>query len=449
MKKLFGTDGVRGVANQYPMTAEMALNIGRAAAYYLKGDRKTPRIVVGKDTRLSGDMLENALTAGICSVGVDVDLAGVMPTPGVAYLAKSSGACGGIVISASHNPFYDNGIKLFGGDGYKLSDEAEAQIEEQVLGHGISDLTQTIRHTGRVFGMADGGVRYGRFIESCLTGGGSVNGLKIVIDCANGATSFMAGRLFRHLGAEVDALFDAPDGHNINDRCGSQFPQALARRVVQEGAAAGLAFDGDGDRLIAVDERGHILTGDQLMAICARAMQRSGKLKNGIVVSTVMSNIGFGLALRAMGIEHVTADVGDRYVMQKMMSSGAVLGGEDSGHLIFLDHHTTGDGMLAATQLIGIMAETSEPLSGLSRIMTVYPQVLTNVTVRRKPDIDRIPEIANAISAVQKRLGDRGRVLVRYSGTQPMCRVMVEGPSRAETEQMCSKIAEIVSEKLA
>lgn len=448
MNKLFGTDGIRGVANEYPMTSELAMKVGKAVGLLFKRHTDRSKIIIGKDTRRSGDMLEYAIASGICAMGVDVYLAGVLPTPGIAYLAASENANAGIVISASHNPFYDNGIKIFKGDGFKLSDRKEAEIEALVLNESPDLSVKTVQDTGRVYAMADSGKSYANFLKHTVPGKNYFKGLKIITDCSNGATFDVAPELLTLLGADVDALFVRPDGKNINDNCGSQNPEVLRKNVVNKGADIGLAFDGDGDRLVAVDETGGIATGDQIIAICAKYMKETGTLKGNCVVSTVMSNLGLTLSLKEMGIEHIVSDVGDRRVVEKMISSGSVLGGEDSGHMIFLDHHTTGDGILSALRLIEIMQAESKPLSALRKIMTVFPQILINVEVNHKPDIETVPEIKDAMSSVEHRLKDEGRVLVRYSGTEPLCRVMVEGPSIDKTRIYCQELAEVVKNTL-
>jgi phosphoglucosamine mutase len=444
MDKLFGTDGIRGVANEYPMTPEMVLKIGRAIAWHFKGDK----IVIGKDTRLSGDMIESALVSGICSVGVNPFLAGILPTPAIAMLAGAIGAAAGIVISASHNPFYDNGIKIFQGDGFKLSDDREAEIEAIVFDNKHSSISPSATETDKTHIIEDAEKRYTDFLESTMPTNFSLKGMKIVLDCSNGATCRVAPSLFAGLGAQCEAMYVNPDGKNINENCGSQHTDALTKKVIEKGADIGLAFDGDGDRLIAVDEKGKIVSGDRIIAICAKDMKKKGKLHNNCVVTTVMSNIGLGLALKEMGLDHVITDVGDRYVMAQMESCGAVLGGEDSGHIIFLDHHTTGDGMLTALRLIESMQAASKPLSELRKIMRIFPQVLINIPVKSQPNIESIPEIRDAIESVTNNLDEKGRVLVRYSGTQPKCRIMVEGPTENDTRRYCQQIADIVQEKL-
>ena len=448
MGKLFGTDGIRGVANQYPMTPEMAVTIGRAVAAIFKGDDKQSKIVIGKDTRISGDMLEYALISGICSMGVDAYLTGVLPTPGVAFMTSSIGANAGIVISASHNPYYDNGIKIFKVNGYKLSDEEESQIEKLVFNQSIALPSKSVRDTGRVYKIDDAVMAYGNFLKQTVSESFCFKGIKIVMDCSNGATFEVAPAIFTQFGAKVTTLSVTPNGKNINDNCGSQHPENLKKIILKNGAHIGLAFDGDGDRLIAVDEKGTVVTGDQILAVCAKFMKQKGLLKSNQVVSTVMSNMGLGQALKKIGIKHITTAVGDRYVMEKMVSSGAVLGGEDSGHMIFLNYHTTGDGILSALRLIEAMIEESKPLSELCKIMTIFPQVLINVNVVRKPDLKNIPNIKDAIKSVERALGEKGRVVVRYSGTQPMCRIMVEGPTINTTKKYCRQLADVIKKNI-
>ncbi len=448
MRTLFGTDGIRGVANEYPMTPEMAVNIGRAITALFRQNTNRSKIVIGKDTRISGDMLECALVSGICAAGGDAYLSGILPTPGVAFLTKSIGADAGIVISASHNPFYDNGIKIFNGDGYKLSDAKETEIEQLVLDNKTISMETSSNEIGRVYHIDNAGDRYVDFLKHEITNDNYFNGIKVIIDCANGATFKVAPAIFHGLGAAVEVLFAQPDGKNINEKCGSQYPEALIKRVNEKKADIGLAFDGDGDRLVAVDESGAVATGDQILAVCAAYMKQNGLLKNNRVVSTIMSNMGLGAALSNMDITHTTSKVGDRYVMEEMVATGAVLGGEDSGHMIFLDRHTTGDGIFSAIKLIEAMKEQSKPLSELCKIMTVFPQALINVEVKEKPDITTVPALINAIESVKASLGAKGRVLVRYSGTESICRIMVEGPTVADTKKYCQHLADITEETL-
>ncbi|HNT43377.1 MAG TPA: phosphoglucosamine mutase [Syntrophorhabdaceae bacterium] len=444
MGKLFGTDGVRGEANRYPMNAEIAFAIGQAVVYLLKKTHDRPRIVIGKDTRISGYMLEGALESGITSMGGNPYLVGVLPTPGIAFIAQSMRADAGIVISASHNPYQDNGIKIFNGSGFKLSDEQEEAIEELMMSNTLHGLVPPVREMGQAFRLEDAHGRYIVFVKNSFPRDLSIEGMKIVLDTANGATYKVAPDTFWELGADIEVIHNTPNGININDRCGSQHTEDLRKRVVESGAAVGLAFDGDGDRLIAVDEKGREMTGDQILLICARMLKEQGKLKNDLLVSTVMSNLGLRVACRKYGFRYHASKVGDRYVLEEMMRLGGVVGGEDSGHMIFLDHHTAGDGIITALQLVAAMVRTGKPLSELAKWMDIYPQKLINVDVRTKPDIATIPQVMAVIDGVEKELGDEGRVLVRYSGTQNMCRVMVEGPSDAVTEKHCTEIADVI-----
>jgi len=448
MGELFGTDGVRGVANEYPMTAEMALNIGRATAFLFKRKGHIPRIIIGKDTRISGYMLENALVSGICSMGVNALLVGPLPTPGIAFATNSMRADAGIVISASHNPFQDNGIKIFSNEGFKLPDEKEIEIEKLIFSNNMHTLHPSPSELGKAYRIDDARGRYIVFLKNTFPKEHTLEGTKVVLDCAHGATYRVAPDTFFELGADVISLFDQPNGENINAHCGSQHPETLAEEVIKGKADVGFAFDGDGDRVIAVDEKGSVLTGDQIMAICAKEMKKEGKLNKNLVVCTVMSNIGFGIALKQVGIEQVVTKVGDRYVLEEMQAKGAVIGGEESGHVIFLEHHTTGDGIITALQVLAAMKKAQKPLSELAQVMRVFPQKLINVDVKTKPELSTIPEIGAAVRDVEEQLGDKGRVLVRYSGTQNMCRVMVEGPTNEETEKYCGQIADVIGEKL-
>jgi phosphoglucosamine mutase len=450
MGKLFGTDGVRGLANEYPMTAEMALNIGRAVAHLFKQKDHTSKIIIGKDTRLSGYMLENALISGVCSMGADAYLLNVLPTPGIAFMTRGQKADAGVVISASHNPFKDNGIKIFSGNGFKLSLEKESQIEELILNnnHAIDDCLPEPKDLGRAFRLNDAVDLYTLFLRDTFPKELSMRGMKIALDCANGATYRVAPKVFSELGAEVFSIHANPDGLNINSNCGSQHPEDLANAVIKYGAEIGMAFDGDGDRVIAVDEKGNTITGNQILLIYSNTLKKEGKLKNNTVVTTIMSNLGLDIALKERGINHVKSDVGDRNVLKDMLARDSVIGGEDSGHLIFLDYHTTGDGILSGLQLISSMLKEKKPLSELAAMMTIYPQVLINVDVRSKPNISNLPEVAGVIAEVEKELGEKGRVLIRYSGTQQMCRVMVEGPTTEATDAYCKKIADVVKKTI-
>ncbi|PKN52926.1 MAG: phosphoglucosamine mutase [Deltaproteobacteria bacterium HGW-Deltaproteobacteria-13] len=449
MGKLFGTDGIRGIANQYPMTTEVAVNVGRAIACLSKKKGHTPRILIGRDTRLSGDMFEAAIISGICSMGVNAISVGVIPTPGIAFLTQDMRADAGIVISASHNPSQDNGIKIFNGDGFKLSDEKENKIEELLFADNLHKLNPTPKEFGKLSRLDDATGRYVDFLKATFPKNLNPEGMKIVLDCSNGATYRVAPEVFAELGCEVITLFDQPDGKNINLNCGSQHTEALAAEVLRQKADAGFAFDGDGDRVIAVDDKGNILTGDRMLAICSVILKKEDRLKNNFVVRTVMSNLGLTVAFQKLKIDSVFAPVGDRFVLEEMLARGAVIGGEDSGHLIFLDHHTTGDGLITALQVLAAIKKENKPLSELARVMDVFPQMLINIDVKRKPEIETIPEIMAAIKKAEEALGDKGRVLVRYSGTQNMCRVMVEGPTKKETETHCRKIADVVRKILA
>ena len=448
MGKLFGTDGIRGEANRYPMDAAIAFSVGQAVANLFKKAGHRTRVVIGKDTRISGYMLESSLEAGVSSMGGISYLVRVLPTPGIAFIAQSMRADAGIVISASHNPYQDNGIKIFSGNGFKLSDEQEETIENLILSGKLPEMVPPAKEMGRAYRMEDAPGRYIVFLKNTFPRDLSMEGMKIVIDAANGATYRVASAAFTELGANVDVIHNNPDGLNINENCGSQHTQDLEKRVVETGATIGLAFDGDGDRLIAVDEKGHTITGDQILIICARALKDQGRLKNDLLVSTVMSNLGLTFACKKYGFKHHASKVGDRYVLEDMQRLGAVIGGEESGHMIFLDHHTTGDGIITALQLIAAMIRKGKPLSELAGMMEIFPQKLINVPVKSKPDISTVPQVVAAIKQAEAELGDRGRVLVRYSGTQNACRVMVEGPTDALTEKFCKQIAEAVKTAL-
>ena len=450
MEKLFGTDGIRGVANTYPMTAEMAMKTGQAVALFSKKQGYS-QIVIGKDTRLSGDMLEAALTAGITSMGLDVLSAGVIPTPGVAYLtAQNEKAGAGIVISASHNPYQDNGIKLFKHDGYKLDNAEERRIEIEILAKQKNSQVDHIIEPGRLIHIDDAREQYAEFLRKSLVPDKPLlENLKMVIDCSNGAAFNMAPLVFNFPLFETTFLFNTPNGKNINRECGSQHTEILSKAVIDSRADLGLAFDGDADRLIAIDEKGKKVTGDILLAICAAHAKSQNALPGNRVVSTVMSNIGLSQTLKSLDIAHEITGVGDRDVLLKMLETGAVMGGEDSGHMIFTDCHTTGDGILTAFKLIKVILETGKKLSKLSKIMTVFPQILMNVEVNAdKPDFTKVTEIVQVIDEVETELGDKGRVLVRYSGTQPLLRVMVEGPDIKITQSSCERICETIQQHL-
>lgn len=443
MGKLFGTDGVRGVANR-DLSPELAYRLGRAGAYVLALRDKNPAgIVIGKDTRISGDMLEAALVAGICSVGVDVYRLGVMPTPGVAYLTKALNKAAGAVISASHNPFGDNGIKFLGPQGLKLPDEVEAEIEGLVLNNRELPYP-TGERIGRVYDVGNSRDLYGAYAKSLFKG--SLEGLRIVVDCSNGAASAITPRVLTELGAEVVTIFAEPNGVNINEGCGSTHPETLQQRVVAEKAHLGLAHDGDADRLLAVDEKDNLVDGDQIMVITALAHKAQGKLEQNKVVVTVMSNLGLHKAMQKAGIEVLETKVGDRYVLEKMMESGAVIGGEQSGHIIYIKQNNTGDGLITALNLLQVMVDTQKPLSELAAQMERYPQVLVNVTVADKEKVLQSQQVQDAVQAAKAQLQDRGRILVRPSGTEPKIRLMAEGPDEEELKSIVDALAKVVKE---
>jgi phosphoglucosamine mutase len=422
-RKYFGTDGIRGTANEDPMTAETALKIGMAAGReFYRGDHRH-RVLIGKDTRLSGYMLEPALTAGFTSVGMDVILVGPIPTPAVAMLTRSLRADLGVMLSASHNPFEDNGVKLFGPDGFKLSDDDETRIEQRL--EAGPELVKSER-LGRAQRLEDAGGRYIEFIKRTYASERTLDSLKIVIDCANGAAYKVAPIVLWELGAEVIPIGVSPDGTNINERCGSTSPSALSEQVVAHGADIGIALDGDADRLVIADETGRVLDGDQVMAMIAQRWHKTGRLRGGAVVATVMSNLGLELFLRERGLELHRVKVGDRYVLEHMRASGLNLGGEQSGHIIISDHATTGDGLLAALQVLAVVTDEGRPVSEVGRLFEPVPQLLKNIRVTGDVSLE-CDGVQSAIAAAERRLGDKGRVLVRKSGTEPLVRVMAEG----------------------
>lgn len=446
MGKYFGTDGVRGVANT-ELTPELAFKIGRFGGYVLtQHTEHTPKVLIGRDTRISGHMLEGALVAGLLSTGAEVMRLGVISTPGVAYLTKALGADAGVMISASHNPVEDNGIKFFGADGFKLSDEEELEIEALI----DAETDELPRPAGKDLGSIDdyfeGRQKYLQFLKTTVEE--DFTGLHIALDCAHGATSSLAPHLFADLDANISTIGTSPNGLNINDGVGSTHPEVLAAFVKEKGADIGLSFDGDGDRLIAVDENGDIVDGDQIMYICATYMSQQGTLKENTIVSTVMSNLGFYKALDKKDIKSIQAAVGDRYVMEEMRKGGYNLGGEQSGHIIFLDHITTGDGMLSALQLVNIMKATNKPLSVLASEMKTYPQLLINVRVTDKAKALENERINEEIKAVEAEMNGNGRVLVRPSGTEPLIRVMAEAPTQEECDAYVHRIVDVVKEEV-
>lgn len=448
MRKLFGTDGIRGVANVHPMTTEIAMQLGRAVAHIFKNKKGRHRILIGKDTRVSGYMLETALASGICSMGVDVLLVGPMPTPGIAFLTTDMRADAGIVISASHNPFQDNGMKIFCRDGFKLPDEKEGEIERLIFSKEIDSLRPTANEVGKAFRIDDAAGRYIVFLKKTFHRDLTLDGYKIVLDCAHGAAYKIAPHVFTELGAEVYSLGIEPDGININLDCGALYPEKLSQKVREKGADIGIALDGDADRVIFVDEKGTEVDGDHIMAMCAVDLLQEKRLKKNTVVATVMSNIGLELALKKEGINLVRSKVGDRYILEEMRHHGYNFGGEQSGHIIFFDLNTTGDGILSALQVLAAMKKSKKTLSQLSAVMQKFPQVIENVEVTQKKDIETVPEIRKAIAGAEEMLLGKGRILVRYSGTQSLCRVMVEGQDESEIQDIAHNIAQVIGNKL-
>ncbi len=446
-RTLFGTDGVRGIANEPPMTAEVALALGRAAAHVFRRGPGRHRIVIGKDTRLSGYMFEMALSAGICSMGVDVLLVGPLPTPGIAFLTQSMRADAGVVISASHNPFQDNGIKFFSRDGFKLPDELEAQIESLVEG-GVDGPRPTADLVGKAFRIDDAVGRYVVFLKNTFPRDLTLEGLRIVLDCAHGAAYKVAPAVLEELGAELVLMGVRPNGANINHGCGAVHPGAMARAVVDNGADLGIALDGDADRLMVADERGQIVDGDAVMAICGLELLGRGALSKETVVTTVMSNLGLDIALRRAGGRVVRTQVGDRYVVEEMRRGGYGFGGEQSGHMVFLDHNTTGDGILSALQLLAILKRRGRRLSELAAVMERVPQVLVNVKVARRTPLSALPDVQAATRRIEAALGEEGRLLVRYSGTENLVRIMVEGTDERAIRAYADEMADLLTRTL-
>ncbi len=444
MRRLFGTDGVRGVANIYPMTTEIAMQIGRGIAFLVKDRTHGHRIVIGKDTRISGYMIENALAAGICSMGVDVLLSGPLPTPGIAFITTSMRADAGVVISASHNPFQDNGIKIFSKTGFKLPDQLEADIEDLIFSQKMAALRPTADEVGRAFRLEDVKGRYIVFLKNTFPKNYTLDGFHIILDCAHGATYSVAPHVFEELGARVTKIGVQPDGKNINHECGALHPEVMAEKVKQLGADLGIALDGDGDRLIISDENGNVIDGDHLMAICASELMSRKKLKKKTLVATVMSNMGLELAMEQMGGKMVRTNVGDRYVVEEMRRKKYSFGGEQSGHLIFLEHNTTGDGILASLQLLSIMIKRKKPVSELAKIMESLPQVLKNVRTAKRMDLELIPGFQKTMKTMEKKLGNDGRILVRLSGTEPVVRVMLEGMDYDIIDTMADELCELI-----
>ncbi len=447
MGRLFGTDGARGVANS-EISCELAMNIGKAAAMVLTEGTHKPRVLIGKDTRISGDMLESAIASGLCSVGADVMTLGVVPTPAVAYLVKRYNYDAAIMISASHNPCEYNGIKIFKSDGYKLPDEIEEEIEAIILDEAAKPPVMLGKDVGRITVCENTVHDYIEHLERTVDC--DFSGMRIALDCANGSASVSAEKLFTDLKADCTVLSASPDGVNINKDCGSTHIEALQKAVVESNLLAGFAFDGDADRMLAVDENGEVVDGDKIIAICATYMKEEKKLKKDTAVVTVMTNMGFNKYCDNAGINYVATKVGDRYVLENMLKNGYSIGGEQSGHVIFLDYATTGDGQLTALQVLRIMKKTGKKLSELASCMTVYPQTMINVRVSKmgKARFADDEEVANAIAQAEKQLGDTGRVLVRVSGTEPLVRVMLEGENKKQIETLAKEIAEVIKLRL-
>lgn len=444
-QKLFGTDGIRGQANQYPMTVEVALSVGKALGKIFQKD--SAKILIGKDTRLSGYMIETALASGLCSMGVDVLLVGPMPTPGVAFLTQALRADAGVMISASHNEYQDNGIKIFDAEGFKLSQKMQDEIEAQVL-QGTEKLSVSSDQIGKAHRVEDSYGRYIEFVKSTFPKNLSLEGLKIVVDCAHGAAYHIAPLVLEELGAQVIVMGDQPNGRNINDHLGAVYPQAMAIRVQETKADAGFALDGDADRVIFSDEKGQVVDGDAILALCAKDLLKNQKMAKSTLVTTVMSNIGLDRYVKNFGGQVVRTAVGDRYVVEAMRTGGYNLGGESSGHIIFSDHGTTGDGLIAALQVLKVMKSLGKKISELLSDFVLYPQVLTNLRVKEKKEISKVDELQSLVDRFEKSLGEEGRLLVRYSGTEPVLRIMVEGKNDSEIRKIANEISGCASKYL-
>lgn len=446
MKKLFGTDGIRGIANREPMTAETAFHLGRAGAYLFR-DKIDPKILIGKDTRISGDMLEAALIAGICSMGVNVLRAGIISTPEVAFLTRTYNANCGIVISASHNPFDHNGIKYIRGDGFKFTDSEEEEIERIYFENHSKDEWPIEKNIGRIKELSQAEEKYFNYIKSTLPVKFTLMGYKIVLDCGNGASCLIAPRFFTELGAELIAINDKPDGTNINFNCGSTHPASLREEVLKQQADLGFSYDGDADRVIAVDEKGNIVDGDQIMAICALNLIKKGQLPNKTVVTTLMSNVGFDKVIEKAGGKVIRTNIGDRYVLEMMKKNKAVLGGEQSGHIIFTKYSTGGDGLLTSLQLMKILQEEGNPLSFLASAMDKYPQIILNFEVKDKEKFFKNIYIEKIIEEIKNQLADEGRIFVRASGTERLIRILLEGEDKNKLEKMSLDLREVIEKE--
>jgi phosphoglucosamine mutase len=448
-RRLFGTDGVRGTANVHPMTAEMALSLGQAIARIFRVDgNKRRRIIIGKDTRLSGYLFEDALAAGICSMGVDVIQVGPMPTPGMAFLTADMRCHAGVMISASHNPYQDNGIKFFSSDGFKLPDAIERRIEMLIASGELSGVRAAPDEIGRARRIEDVAGRYVVFLKKTFPMDLSLDGMRVALDCANGAAYVVGPTVLEELGAELFRMGVSPNGRNINEGCGSLYPEKVAEKVNEVRADVGIALDGDADRVVLIDEKGKILDGDQVLAICAKDMVERDTLRGGQVVATVMSNLGLEKALEELGVGLLRTQVGDRYVVDAMREGGFNLGGEQSGHVIFLDHNTSGDGLITALQVLAVMRRKGRKLSELTTDFVRYPQILVNVPVSEKKPIEDLPEFSRLVEKIEAALNDRGRVLIRYSGTEPLARIMVEGDDEKQIREYANELAEALRRAL-
>lgn len=448
MSQLFGTDGIRGRANCYPITPEIALSVGKAIAHVLqKENQGSKRVLIGKDTRLSGYMLETALTSGLVSMGVEVFLVGPLPTPAVAHLTKSMGAAAGIMLTASHNPFDDNGVKIFGPDGFKLSDEVENRIEAHVLTCDLNSDHIRSDRIGKAHRIDDARGRYIEFAKGSIQNQ-NLNGLKIVVDCGHGAAYFVGPLILKELGATVVKTNAEPDGYNINNECGALYPENLGNLVRHNQADIGIAFDGDADRVIFCDSNGRVIDGDRILAMCALALKEQGRLVNDTLVVTTMSNLGLHDAMQQNGIDVVATDVGDRYVIQYMRTSGCNLGGEKSGHLIFKDYATTGDGIMSALQVLNLMRQTGEPISKLADCISEYPQQMVSLPVAEKRDLSQLPKLQSGLEACRSSLGNSGRVILRYSGTEPKIRLLVEAKEADAVDSWTKRLSSVIQEEL-
>ncbi|MCK5706192.1 MAG: phosphoglucosamine mutase [Candidatus Aureabacteria bacterium] len=448
MKKLFGTDGIRGIANKEPMTVDTALKLGKAAAIVFRRDQRRHRIVIGKDTRISGYMYETALASGLCSMGVDVLLVGPLPTPGIAFITKSLRADAGIVLSASHNPYEDNGIKFFSHDGYKLPNRIEKEIENIVLNDKYEAPHVAPVEIGKAYRIDDATGRYIEYIKNSFPKGMQLEGIKVVIDCANGAAYKVAPTVMKELGADVIVTHDEPNGLNINKECGSTHPEKMAQKVKETGAHVGFAFDGDADRIIMADSNGKIYDGDYILAMSAIFLHQKKQLKNNRIITTVMSNMGLDFALSKYNIEMIRTEVGDRFVLEKMIEHDAVLGGEQSGHIIFRDFTTTGDGIITAMQILRILKESGKDLKTYSDCITKYPQYIKNIRVSKKIPFEKLPGVNKELEIINKKLKKDGRVLVRYSGTEPLIRIMVESRNEIDIDDFTFKLIENIQKEI-